>query len=107
MRAGGWTGAENYAKRRVAELLAEQIECADVVVLTKMELVPREQRDFMRALLRLLLPPNAGSLVVPVESGADPSPHLAERIWIDSDWERTVKQPPPPPPSPLSPDPTW
>jgi G3E family GTPase len=91
----------------VAELLAEQIECADVVVLTKMELVPREQRDFMRALLRLLLPPNAGSLVVPVESGADPSPHLAERIWIDSDWERTVKQPPPPPPSPLSPDPTW
>ena len=25
-------GAENYAKRRVSELLAEQIECADVVV---------------------------------------------------------------------------
>lgn len=83
-------GAENYAKRRVSELLAEQIECADVVVLTKMELVPPEQRDFVRALLRLLLPPNPGSIVVPVESGADPSPHLAERVWIDSDWERTV-----------------
>ena len=83
-------GAENYAKRRVCELLAEQIECADVLVLTKMELVPPEQRDFIRALFRLLLPPNPGSLVVPVESGADPSPHLAERVWIDSDWERTV-----------------
>eukprot|EP01043_Picozoa_sp_COSAG02_P024398 COSAG02_NODE_1331_length_13215_cov_3.173058_7_plen_1505_part_00 len=83
-------GAENYAKRRVSELLAEQIECADVVVLTKMELVVPEQRDFVRALLRLLLPPNPGSIVVPVESGADPSPHLAERVWIDSDWERTV-----------------
>ena len=83
-------GAENYAKRRVAELLVEQLECADVVVLTKMELVPSEQRDFIRALLRLLLPPNAGCLVVPVESGKEPSPHLAERVWIDSDWERTV-----------------
>ena len=83
-------GAENYAKRRVAELLVEQIECADVLVLTKMELVPREKRDFIRALLRLLQPPHAGSLVVPVESGVEPSPHLAERIWIDSDWERTV-----------------
>jgi G3E family GTPase len=83
-------GAENYAKRRVAEHLVEQLECADVVVLTKMELVPSEQRDFIRALLRLLLPPNAGCLVVPVESGKEPSPHLAERVWIDSDWERTV-----------------
>ena len=44
-----------------------------MVVLTKMELVPTERRDFIRALLRLLLPPNAGSLAVPVESGTGKS----------------------------------
>ena len=49
-------GTHTYAKRRVSELLAEQIECADVVVLTKVERVPLEQVDYIRALLHSLNP---------------------------------------------------
>ena len=80
-------GTHTYAKRRVSELLAEQIECADMVVLTKVEHVPLEQFDYIRALLHCL---NPRSSVMVLEFDGASLPHLARRVWIESRCKLTV-----------------
>ncbi|HEU5078148.1 MAG TPA: GTP-binding protein [Opitutaceae bacterium] len=72
--------ADTPGLRPVFELIVEQIECADVVVLNKCDLLENEQVDEAEALVRGL---NAHAEVVRTEQSQIASEYLLERARFD------------------------
>ncbi len=67
------TVARRREPKEVAELMLEQIECADVLVLNKTDLVTAEEREALAVALRGL---NARAEIVPVTEGRVPADQL-------------------------------
>ncbi|MCY1389265.1 putative metal chaperone YciC [compost metagenome] len=75
-------------ERSITELLIEQVEFADVILLSKMDLISRDQREELMAILKRL---NAQAEVIPMAMGQVPLARILNTGLFD--FERAAQAP--------------